>query len=66
VAEGLAAGQAAGSVRSDLDPKAVAFGLETITLALLMASLLVPDHEQERELGVRAVFEALLRPAPPA
>jgi AcrR family transcriptional regulator len=58
----LAAGQDAGRVRSDIDPKAIAIGLETLTLALLMARLKVSQGGEDRRLGVEAVFAAVLRP----
>jgi AcrR family transcriptional regulator len=58
----LAAGQDAGRVRSDIDPKVVAVGLETLTLALLMARLKVSQGGEERRRGVEAVFAAVLRP----
>jgi AcrR family transcriptional regulator len=58
----LAAGQEAGRVRSDIDPKVVAVGLETLTLALLMARLKVSQGGEDRRRGVEAVFAAVLRP----
>lgn len=58
----LAAGQHAGRVRSDIDPKAIAVGLETLTLALLMARLKVSQGGEDRRRGVEAVFAAVLRP----
>jgi AcrR family transcriptional regulator len=58
----LAAGQHAGRVRSDIDPKAIAIGLETLTLALLMARLKVSQGGEDRRRGVEAVFDAVLRP----
>jgi AcrR family transcriptional regulator len=65
LSEAMAAGQEAGLVRPDVDPKAIAIGLETLTLALLMAWLKVPEYGEERQRGVEAVFEAVLRPHPP-
>ena len=62
LAEALAAGQDEGLVRPDIDPKAVAIGLETLTLALLMAWLKVPEYGEERQKGVDAIFDAVLRP----
>ena len=62
LAEALAAGQDEGRVRADIDPKAIAVGLETLTLALLMAWLKVPQYGEERQRGVDAVFDAVLRP----
>ena len=66
LSEAMAAGQDAGLVRPDVDPKAMAIGLETLTLALLMAWLKVPEYGEERQRGVEAVFEAVLRPPPNA
>jgi AcrR family transcriptional regulator len=62
LAAALAAGQEAGRVRSDIDPKVVAVGLETLTLALLMARLKVAQGGEERRRGVEAVFSAVLEP----
>jgi AcrR family transcriptional regulator len=64
LSEAMAAGQEAGLVRPDVDPKAIAIGLETLTLALLMAWLKVPEYGDERQRGVEAVFEAVLRQPP--
>jgi len=65
LAEAIAAGQDAGRVRTDIDAKAIAVGLETVTLALLMARLKVsPEYGDERRRGVEAVFRAVLRPPP--
>src|SRR5215211_1842650 len=65
LAEAIAAGQEAGRVRADIDAKAIAVGLETVTLALLMARLKVsPEYGDERRRGVEAVFRAVLRPPP--
>jgi AcrR family transcriptional regulator len=66
LAEAIAAGQAARRVRSDIDAKEIAVGLETLTLALLMARLKVSQGGDERRRGVEAVFEAVLRPPRPA
>ena len=63
LAEAIAAGQDAGRVRADIDAKAIAVGLETVTLALLMARLKVsPDYGDERRQGVAAIFRAVLQP----
>ncbi len=62
LSEAISAGQDAGRVRPDVDPKAVAIGLETLTLALLMAWLKVPEYGEERQRGVEAVFQAVLNP----
>lgn len=75
LAEDLALAQAAGEIRSDIDPAELAVGLETIVLALLMAELQTGlTVEPERQVGVLAVLDAALRPvgeltpstAPPA
>jgi AcrR family transcriptional regulator len=64
----LAAGQHAGTVRADVDPTAMALGLETLVLALLMAVLQVGEAEPgamaARRGSVLAVLDAAL--APPA
>jgi AcrR family transcriptional regulator len=61
--EAIAAGQDAGRVRSDIDPKAVAVGLETVTLALLMARLKVSaEYGDERLRGVEVIFRTILQP----
>ena len=60
--DALVAGQEAGAVRPDIDPKDIAIGLETLTLALLMAWLAVPDIGDERQHGVEAVYRAVLQP----
>ena len=66
LAEAIAAGQTAGRIRSDIDAKEIAVGLETLTLAILMARLKVSQGGDERRRGVEAVFEAVLRPPHPA
>jgi AcrR family transcriptional regulator len=60
--DALVAGQEVGAVRPDVDPKEIAVGLETLTLALLMAWLAVPDIGEERQRGVEAVYRAVLQP----
>jgi AcrR family transcriptional regulator len=60
--DALVAGQEVGAVRPDVDPKEVAIGLETLTLALLMAWLAVPDIGEERQRGVEAIYRATLQP----
>jgi AcrR family transcriptional regulator len=62
VADGLAVGQERGMVRADIDPKALAVGLETVVLALLMGSLQIEQVDDERQAGIAAVFEAVVRP----
>jgi AcrR family transcriptional regulator len=59
----LRASAARGEVRRDLDPEATALGLETIVLALLMASLQAgPEATADRAAGALAVIDAALRP----
>jgi AcrR family transcriptional regulator len=62
LATAIADGQEAGRVRLDIDPKTVAVGLETLTLAILMARLKVAQGGEDRRRGVEAVFDAALRP----
>jgi AcrR family transcriptional regulator len=63
VAELLADAQAAGEVRDDVDPAALAIGLETILLSLLLGEVQTGlAIEPERQAGVVAVLEAALRP----
>jgi len=63
VAAELEAGATRGEVRVDLDPEAMAVGLETIVLSLLMASLQTrPDVTADRAAGALAVIDAALRP----
>lgn len=63
VASSLAEGQRAGRVRPDVDPKAIALGLETIVLSQLSTSLaLQVGHGDERWRSVLAVIEAALTP----
>jgi len=64
VADGLALAQSMGAVRVDIDPQSLAVGLETVVLALLMASLQVNGVDEERTAGVGAVFDAILQAAP--
>jgi AcrR family transcriptional regulator len=78
LAERLARGQEAGEVRSDIDPGAIARGSQTILLSLLMSMTqwnTAPDPDdgpgaptpvaEEVIVGVLAVFDAMLAPAPP-
>jgi AcrR family transcriptional regulator len=63
LADDLAAAQAAGEIRRDVDPAELAVGLETIVLALLMAELQTGlTVEPERRTGVLAAMDAALRP----
>jgi len=66
IAEAITGGQEARFVRDDVDPKALAAGLETVVLALLMAWLQVPSYGEDRAAGVEAVFDAALRRPRPA
>ncbi|MBA3302761.1 MAG: TetR/AcrR family transcriptional regulator [Actinomycetota bacterium] len=65
VADGLALAQSMGAVRADIDPQSLSIGLETVVLALLIASLQVHGVDEERTAGVGAVFDAILK-SPPA
>jgi AcrR family transcriptional regulator len=59
----IAAGIERGEVRADLDAAQLAFGLETIVLALLMASLQAgPEAITDRAAAALAVLDAALRP----
>jgi AcrR family transcriptional regulator len=62
----LRQGQTAGTVRDDLDPAALALGLETVVLTLLMAQLQVggadPERLDARRHGVVALLDAALAP----
>lgn len=59
----LAAAQAAGEIRPDIDPQVIADGTETLVLGLLMAIIQVGGtHENRRQLGVLSVFDAAIRP----
>jgi AcrR family transcriptional regulator len=63
-AEQLAAGQEAGDVRADIDPAAVATGMEAIVLCLLMGFVQAGvDPGSEMAAGVAEVLDAALRPA---
>jgi AcrR family transcriptional regulator len=64
MATDLAEGQAAGLVRADVDASAMAAGLETILLALVMAQLQTGlDGDEVRRAGIFSVLDAALRPA---
>ncbi len=68
IAERVGAAQAAGEVRSDIDPEMFANGAEAIILSLLMSVTQVgASTEARRQLGVLTIFDTALRtPAPPA
>ena len=63
VAEGIELAQAAGTIRSDIDARLLAEGLESIVLSLLMSTLQagVPSSSR-RATAARAVLDAALRP----
>lgn len=64
VCELLRAQQAAGTVRGDVDAEEIASGLVHLTLSLLMSLLQTgADAVTLAGDGIRAVFEAALRPA---
>ena len=63
-AEQLAAGQETGDVRRDIDPTAVATGMEAIVLCLLMGVVQAGvDPASEMGAGVAEVLDAALRPS---
>lgn len=66
VGERLAAEQAAGAVRADIDPRQVGAGLVSIVLSLLMSVLQFgPQVTAQHAAGVMAVFTAALEPPDP-
>lgn len=56
----LAHGQETGEIRTDIDPAAVALGLETLVLSLLMAEIQF-GQDPERIPAVYAVLDAAVR-----
>ena len=63
LAELLGAAQAVGEVRTGVDPAALAIGLETIVLTLLMGELQTGlSVEPERQAGIVAVLDSALKP----
>jgi AcrR family transcriptional regulator len=63
----IAAGQASGEVRADVDPKEMADGLEAIVLSLLMGFLQARvDTESRWAVGALSVLNAALRPSAPS
>lgn len=61
----LQKGQADGTVRRDVDPSALAGGLEAIVIAVLIAILQTGgEADPAASAGVLAVLEAAVRPAP--
>lgn len=56
----LAEAQAAGTLRADVDPAALAHGIETIVLSLLMSAAQVPGEADARVPGLLAAFHVLL------
>jgi AcrR family transcriptional regulator len=64
IAADIAAAQAAGEVRSDVDAQAMADGLEAIVLSLLMGFLQARvDRESRWAAGAISVLDAALRPS---
>jgi AcrR family transcriptional regulator len=64
-AQDLRAGQAAGTVRQDLDPDVMALGIETVVLAILMGQIQIAGQAPDADARAQAVFELLdtaLRP----
>ncbi len=65
VAAGIADAQEAGEVRTDIDARLLAEGLESIVLSLLMSSLQAGvGADSPRAVATRAVLDAALRPSP--
>lgn len=59
----VVAGQEAGLVRADIDPARAAIGIESITLALAMATLQLQEPPNpERAAGVAEILFAAFRP----
>jgi AcrR family transcriptional regulator len=59
--------QAAGDVRSDLDPELFSNGAEAILVSLLMSIVQVGSSTAtRRQIGVVSIFDTLLRPPPSA
>jgi len=62
LADDLREGQQDGDVRDDVDPGLLAIGIETLSLAAIMAQLQVgPIQQTDRILGAIAVFDAAMR-----
>jgi AcrR family transcriptional regulator len=63
LAQSFARGQDQGTVRADIDPEIIADGAESLLLGLLMAVVQVGGtHENRRQVGVLALFDAAIRP----
>lgn len=63
ITERVRAAQAAGEVRSDLDPEMFAGGAEAIILCLLMSVVQIGQTTMpRRQMGVISVFESALQP----
>jgi len=61
----LDAAQRAGDLRPDVDPAALADGVQTLVLSLLMAVVQVDIADEDRRIqGVSALFDAVLKPLP--
>lgn len=61
----IAAEQAAGITRPDLDPRLAAIGMETITLSLVISQLRIgAPVEPHRRAGVAEILMAAFRPSP--
>jgi AcrR family transcriptional regulator len=63
LAADLRAGQGTGEIRADIDPDAIALGIETFVLSILLAYLQArPDEDERRAMSVMAVLDAALKP----
>jgi AcrR family transcriptional regulator len=66
LATAIRRGQADGTVRADVDPDALASGLEAVVIALLIAILQTGGRpDPGYSTGVLTVLDAAMRPAPP-
>jgi len=62
LADELRAGQLTGEIRGDVDPDLLAIGIETLSLAAIMALLQVgPIQMTDRVSGAMTVFDAAMR-----
>ncbi len=62
LADDLRTGQATGEIRDDVSPELLAIGIETLSIAAIMAELQVgPVQQTDRVLGAITVFDAAMR-----
>lgn len=60
----LRRGQVDGTIRADVDPQAIAIGLDAIVTSVLMGILQTNHADAETSRGVIAVLDAAIRPFP--